>query len=130
MDVNSWAADLRSSDDERCQQATNFLENCGPPPLSELATIAALLTDSHPDVVYWGATLVGRLGAKAAPATSSLVAALEANVAPHARERVVWALGEIGPGATAALPALRQAAQSDSPRLARLAQQAIQRIGA
>jgi hypothetical protein len=39
------------------------------------------------------------------------------------------ALGEIGPAAAAALPHLRKAAADPDPRLARLAQQAIDQIG-
>ena len=49
---------------------------------------------------------------------------------PHlpVRQRAAWALGEIGPAAAAAVPTLQKAAGDPDPRLARLAQEAIDQI--
>ena len=47
---------------------------------------------------------------------------------PTAAEMASEALGQIGPAARAALPALREVCQSKDPRLARAAQQAVGRI--
>ncbi len=81
------------------------------------------------DVAYWAATLLGRLQAQAAGTVSPLTAALAENRPLAVRERAAWALEQIGPAARDALPALRQAAASKQPRLARLANEAIAAIG-
>lgn len=104
------------------------LEDLGPPPVEAIGALAALLTaDELP--AYWAATLIGRLGADGAPAAKQLSQAAS-GVAPLAvRERAVWALGKIGPAAKETIPTLETIGQSPQPRLARLAQQAIEAIG-
>jgi HEAT repeat protein len=109
--------------------ATAALEELGPPALSDLEALASLLDEEHSDVGYWAATLLGRLGEEAAPAVSSLAEAVSEGRAVSVRQRAAWALAEIGRRAHAALDALKQAAASDDPRLARLARRAIERIG-
>jgi len=104
------------------------LEEMGPPPYSALPSLTNLLKDAS-DVAYWAATLLGRLEAEAAPAVGELSLALQADRPLAVRQRVAWALGEIGSGARDALPALQQAAEDSDPRLARLAAQSIERIG-
>lgn len=112
------------------EAATGALEDLGPPPVEQLPELAKLASHESGDVAYWAATLIGRLQAAGAPATSALAQALEGSSIEAARERAAWALGEIGPGAKDALAGLQKAAASGSPRLARLAQQAIERINA
>ena len=129
MDIIQWATDLRSEDENRQQQATELLENSGPPSAADASSIAALLTDANADVVYWAATLLGRMEAKASPYTDALGKVLISSSADNARERAAWALGQIGPGAAAALPSLEKLANSASPRLARLSREAIKQIG-
>jgi HEAT repeat protein len=116
-------------DEEVRQWATAALEELGPPALSDLQALAPLLDEENADVGYWAATLLGRLGEEAAPAVGPLAEALSAHPAISVRQRAAWALGKIGPPARAATDALRQAAAGDDPRLARLAQRAIQQIG-
>jgi hypothetical protein len=87
-----------------------------------------MVADVHPDVGYWAATLLGRLGKQAAPAVPVLARVVCGGVDLTVRQRVAWALGQIGPAAAEALAALQQAATSDDLRLARLAQQAIDLI--
>jgi HEAT repeat protein len=58
-----------------------------------------------------------------------LIRVLESDADLPVRERAAWALGEIGPVANSAAPALRAAADGDDARLARLAQQALQSFG-
>lgn len=114
-----------ASDQETVRdQAASALEDQGPPAVEEAPAIAALLTCPHADVVYWAATLLGRLAAQAAPFTAELAKVLESTAPLHSRERAAWALGKIGPPARAALPALDTAAASSEPRLARVASQA------
>ena len=115
--------------EELRQWATAALEELGPPAVSDLDALASLLDEEHADVGYWAATLLGRLGQEGAPAVGPLVEALSANPAIRVRQRAAWALGKIGPPSQAATGALREAAASADPRLARLAQRAIEQIG-
>jgi hypothetical protein len=118
-----------TSDDDLLEWAAEALENLGPPPTDTIERLQGLLGHAKSDAGYWAATLLGRLGASGSPAVPALVTALESS--PHAsvRERAAWALGEIGPGATAAVGPLEQAAQSGDARLTRLAQAALEQIG-
>jgi HEAT repeat protein len=111
--------------------AVSALEDLGPPQLSDLDALAGLTANAPPDAAYWAATLVGRAGADAALGVAGLVAALETRREPEVRERLVWALGEIGHAASAASPAIAAAAAEPNcpPRLARLCRSALQSIG-
>jgi HEAT repeat protein len=104
------------------------LEDLGPPPPGQIADLIQLSRDSSTDVAYWAITLLGRGGEQAVSSVPTLAQLLcsEADIA--VRERAAWALGKIGPPAAAARPALRQAAASDSPRLSRLAKNALEAL--
>lgn len=104
------------------------LEELGAPAVEQCGELAALVGHAEPDVAYWAATLLGRLGEAAAPAVERLTMVLEQSNAANVRERIVWALGQIGPQAAAAVPTLKQLSSSDNPRLARMATKAIQLI--
>jgi HEAT repeat protein len=54
---------------------------------------------------------------------------LESDADLPVRERAAWALGEIGPAARSASPALQAAAKSADTRLARLAAKALEAVG-
>jgi HEAT repeat protein len=109
--------------------ATAALEELGPPAPADLASLAELLASEEADVVYWAATLLGRLQFEAAPAAPALCAALHAQRPHNVRERAAWALGKIGrPAGDAAATALEQAAADSQPRLSRLAQQALEQF--
>lgn len=108
--------------------AASALEELGPPSPSDLPALVELLDDPKADVGYWAATLLGRLGARAAPATQPLAQRLLYSPHANVRQRAAWALGKIGPGAKDARDALRQAAAADDARLARLAQQALGQV--
>ena len=111
------------------EHAVAALEELGPPPPSQLGELTALLGHDSADVAYWAATLLGRLGADAAPATDTLARLVAKPAGAADRERAAWALGQIGPGAAAAIPVLKTAASNPDSRLARLAAEAIQKIG-
>ena len=108
------------------------LESLGPPAANDAAALAKLLSDEALDVAYWAATLLGRLGeddgSSCGAVVKPLVTALEHYPESAVRERAAWALGQIGPTAAEALPALQAAAAGTIPRLARLAKDAIGRI--
>lgn len=108
------------------QWASSALEEIGPPLSSDVGQLASLLKHESPDVGYWAATLLGRLKAEAAPAVDALAHAVAGSPHLSVRQRAAWALGEIG--SPAAIPSLKKAATDPDPRLARLAQQAIEQI--
>lgn len=110
--------------------ASAALEELGPPTTQDLPRLIPLLADASADVGYWAATLLGRLGEDGAPAVAGLIAALSDS--PHAtvRERAALALGKIGAGASAAAPALTEAAAGGNARLATLARDALANIQA
>jgi HEAT repeat protein len=110
------------------EYAAAALEEMGPPEVEDVGSLAALLSDSAADAGYWAATLLGRLEANAVPAVPLLAAAVTGSTNMSVRQRAAWALGKIGPPAGPALNALKQAATSDNPRLARLAHRAIEQI--
>jgi hypothetical protein len=115
--------------EERVRQwATAALEALGPPPASDRERLTALLAAPQADVVYWAATLLGRLAADAAPAVAELAHVVRAAPDAAARQRAVWALGQIGPPAASARDTLERAAQDSDVRLARLARQSLERI--
>jgi HEAT repeat protein len=120
---------MAEEDEETRQWASSALEDLGPPSREDAVALTALLDHLQADVGYWAATLLGRLGEGGAAAVEPLGRTLLHS--PHAtvRQRAAWALGQIGPPAQGALAALNQAASSDDPRLARLAQQAAEAIG-
>jgi HEAT repeat protein len=116
-------------DDQVRQWAAAALEELGPPSVGDVSALSALLAGPCDDAAYWAATLVGRLGSTAAAAVPQLVQLLESPRAIASRQRAAWALGKIGRPAAAAVDALRQVAGGENPRLARLAQQAMEQIG-
>lgn len=101
---------------------------CGPARMDirpALPALVAAFRDSDKDVAGWAAQAVGNMGAGAISAVSPLTDLLTAND-NGGRMSACMALGQIGPGAKAALPALR-AALSD-PVLSGCAARSIQRI--
>jgi HEAT repeat protein len=119
---------LTDESEEVREWAVAALETMGPPPPSTVRALAAMVADVCPDIGYWAATLLGRLADQATPAIPVLARTVCGGVDLAVRQRAAWALGQIGPAAAEALPALQQAAAGDDPRLARLAQQAIDLI--
>ena len=110
------------------QWAAAALEALGPPSVSDVSRLVTLIQTPPPDVGYWAATLLGRLKAEAAPGVDALAHALGGPQDIIVRQRAAWALGEIGPAASAAIPALQQTAGAPNARLARLAREAIEKI--
>lgn len=106
------------------------LEELGPPDAADAEALSNLLDDKNADVGYWAATLLGRLESDASPAVPQLANILGSQAALQVRERAAWALGKIGPSAASAVETLRTAAASDQARLSRLANDALEQIGA
>ncbi|MFM1904749.1 MAG: hypothetical protein RLZZ440_2649 [Planctomycetota bacterium] len=106
-------------------QAVAALEDLGPPPPDAIPSLVEQVANPDPLVAYWAITLLGRSGEAAAAAVTSLTQQLGAAPDPAVRQRAAWALGRIGPAARQASEALRTAATSEDPRLARLAEEAL-----
>lgn len=109
--------------------AVAALEAIGPPPEEDIAELCDRLRQPQLDVAYWAATLLGRLKTAAAPAVDALAQSVASHPEAEVRCRCAWALSRIGTAARTARAVLQQAAQGDHPRLARLARQALDRIG-
>lgn len=119
-----------NSDDLVSQWAAAALEGLGPPLPAHRQELASLLSADAP-TAYWAATLLGRLGPAAGPSSMALAQAAAAGPC-EVRERAAWALGQIGPAAGVARETLRRVAAEEGgrlARLARLAQEAIEKMG-
>jgi len=114
------------ADDELVSQwAVAALEAMGPPPAASAHALAGLASDADERVAYWAITLLGRLGAAAESLTDVILSALERSPHPSVRQRAAWALGRIGKRSAAVVAALGRSRESQDPRLARLADQAL-----
>jgi HEAT repeat protein len=124
----SLALSLADPSESVVEWSAAALEGIGSPDPCQLRELIGLLKHDSPEVGYWAATLIGRLEEQGAPAAESLANALSGDTATNVKQRAAWALGKIGPAAEPALPALRTAAATHDPRLARLAKRAIEQI--
>lgn len=116
--------------DERVREwAVAALEDLGLPPSTAIAALTALVNNPDPLVAYWAVTLLGRSGQDAAAAVAVLAACVESGASVSVRQRAAWALGKIGPAATAARATLERAAGQGDERLARLARESLVSIG-
>lgn len=120
-----------ADDDERVRDwAVAALEELGPAPSGTIPQLCELAASGHPLAAYWATTLLGRSGHDAATAVTVLVQCLQSAPDLAVAQRVAWALGKIGPAAASARAALETAASGADPRLARLAREALDAIGA
>jgi HEAT repeat protein len=115
----------RDADDRVREWAVAALEDLGPPPEAAVAKLTLLVGDKNPLAGYWAATLLGRCGEGAASAVDALAKAVDSGADLAVRERAAWALGQIGPAASAARGVLEKAAAAADERLARLASDAL-----
>ena len=116
--------------DERVREfAVAALEDLGAPAAADIPALIKLVDSPDPLAAYWAITLLGRSGKNAAEAVAVLVASVESSADLSVRQRAAWALGKIGPVASAARGTLKRAAGQGDERLARLANEALQAIG-
>jgi HEAT repeat protein len=119
-------AQAAGSDDEMIREyAVAALEGLGSPPPEQRDQLTALLASSSDDTVYWGVTLLGRLGPAAEGSAPALVKALSGHRSLAVRERAAKALAQLGTKDPSIIAALQTASQESSPRLAREARQAL-----
>ena len=81
--------------EEVVEFAVAALESVGPPRAADVDELIGLLGNGEPDVAYWAATLLGRLGGEAATAATALASAAENHAADHVRQRAAWAVKKI-----------------------------------
>jgi HEAT repeat protein len=113
-------------DDERVREwAVAALEDLGSPPEDAVKPLTLLVGDKNPLAGYWAATLLGRCGEAAAGAVDALAKVVDSGADRAVRQRAAWALGQIGPAASAARGVLEKAAGDADPRVARLASEAL-----
>ena len=127
-DAVSAAVDLvcATGDDESVQVwAVAALEELGPPSRDNVDPLIKLIPDQQTIVAYWAITLLGRLGETAVAAEPALADRVLNSTDIAVRERAVWALSKMGPQSNSAMEALQVVADSDSHRLASMAQAAL-----
>lgn len=117
------------ADEQVREWAVAALEELGAPDVGDVAALAGLLGDHRTDVRYWSATLLGRLREQAASAVGALSRTLDEDPELAVRQRAAWSLGRIGPAAEAARQTLKEAARAGDARLARLAMEALEKLG-
>ena len=115
-------------DDQVREWSAAALEELGPPEVDAIDELSVLAADGHPLVAFWAVTLLGRLGAVAAPAVPVLIESLGGRTDLAVAQRAAWALGRIGRAASAAVEPLTAAAGRGDPRLERLATEALAAI--
>jgi HEAT repeat protein len=107
------------------EAATLALGRIGPDPASLAALGRALATNSMSDA-YRAAEALGLMGARAAPATVDLVAALSSKES-NVRAKAAEALGRIG--ATSAIASLHRILEDEEASVRKAAAEALKRIG-
>jgi hypothetical protein len=117
-----------SSDTSIQGWAVEALENCGPPLPSDLQWLVDQLRCESGDIVYWAATLIGRLGMVAIEHQLPLAHVLDdPNAAPQGKTRAAWALGRLGPLDSSVRTSLERAARdTTNPRLGAVAALALE----
>ena len=71
------------------------LEAIGPPTAKQIDELALLASSANRDTAFWAATLLGRAGAIAGPATPVLEERSSDGSAPEVQKRAIWALQQI-----------------------------------
>ncbi len=125
-----------SRDDNVRMYAAQALEAKVVATCDEIETLAGLLDDGEDgETCYWAATMIGRVGSARdiGDRIDGVIDALQQCIGDSmylpAREQATWAVAQIGPPAQAAVPTLRETAQTAPPRLQQMARQALEVIG-
>ena len=123
---------LENSDETESNSASNLLENGGAPRLADAAFLSEQLKSAQSSRVYWCSTLLGRLGSNCGgpEARSRIQAALcqatiNDSLELSARERAVWAIGELGSIDRDCRDVLKTQVEAAPARLKRLLETAL-----
>jgi HEAT repeat protein/lysophospholipase L1-like esterase len=112
--VPALIAHLADADERVRWRAAEALDSIGPR-ADSVAPLARLVHDASCPGRGLAAEELGRVGAEAVAAVPDLIGAAS-DPRPDVRWRAVWALGQIGPRASMAVPALRTALEDDALR--------------
>jgi HEAT repeat protein len=93
-----------------------------------LPQVTPLLKDAQPGIRIWAARAAVRIGGEIEPAVEVLVAALKEPKAAQYHTTALFVLGEIGPKARSAVPALTALLKERPPRLRMETSAALQKI--
>jgi HEAT repeat protein len=119
-----------SRNDEVRMWSAEAMETTVQPNVGEVSALGELLENAvDGEICYWAATMLGRLGCQSVGAVSALEGCVGESMYLPAREQATWALSQIGPRASSAIPTLREAAEDAPPRLQRMASDALRAIG-
>lgn len=116
---------LNGSNSNARVEAILALGDLGDEAKSALPTMLALLKDNAPDVRFFGAMALGKVGAAAVPGVTGLLHDTNSLV----RAAAAQALGRIGPKASQSLPELKPLIQDKNAAVRAEAVQALGRIG-
>jgi len=116
---------MQSSDEESRAWASDALETLEVLPLASADQVAERCSSPHAAVAAWACILLTKLGSDATKYQSAIVACLNDHPVISTRQQAALALASVPDLGSAALDALRQAADSDDPRLKRLAASAL-----
>lgn len=84
-----------SDNEDVCNWCTSALEEVGPPTAEQIDDLAELASSTNTNVAFWAATLLGRAGSIAEPATPALAKRSSDDSAPEVQKRAAWALERI-----------------------------------
>ena len=123
---------LESTDETEINCVSDLLENCGAPRLADVAFLSEQLKSAQSTRVYWCSTLLGRLRSDCGgpEARSRIQAALcqatiNDSLELSARERAVWAIGELGSIDSDCRDVLKTQVEAAPARLKRLLETAM-----
>lgn len=121
---------MGDSDEETRAWASDVLQSVEVLPRGLADDVAAYCLDPHPAVAAWACTLLGKLERDANQYQSHIVACLNAHPSISTRQQAALALNAVAELQPTTLEpetveALQRAAQSDDPRLKRLATGAL-----
>ena len=84
-----------SDDEDLCNWCTSALESVGPPSAEQIDQLIPLVSSANTNTAFWAATLLGRAGTLAEPATSALTQRSSDASMPEVQKRAAWALEKI-----------------------------------
>lgn len=116
---------MGDSEEETRAWASDVLQTVEVLPRELADSIAAKCLDPQPAVAAWACTLLSKLESDAHKYQAHIVACLNTHPSVSTRQQAALALGSVGGLEPATVESLRRAAQSDDPRLKRLASNAL-----
>lgn len=121
---------LQDSDEETRAWASDALQTLEVLPRELADQVAKSCLSPHAPVAAWACKLLTKLGSEATNYQSAIVACLNEHPVLSTRQQAALALASVPELGSVAIEALRRAADSDDPRLKRLATNALTSVEA